>query len=38
MERNRQIYKVTLVGGLVNVVLLIGANALSRKFTDSSLW
>ena len=22
MERNRQIYKVTLVGGLVNVVLL----------------
>ena len=29
---------VGLMNSLVNVVLLIGANALSRKFTDSSLW
>ena len=29
---------VGLMNSLVNVVLLIGANALSRRFTDSSLW
>ncbi|MBQ6562560.1 MAG: sugar ABC transporter permease [Clostridia bacterium] len=29
---------VGLMNSLVNVVLLIGANALSRKFTESSLW
>ena len=29
---------VGLMNSLVNVVLLIGANAMSRKLTNSSLW